>query len=108
MDVTESQAIVVSQIVIDANEFFAPCGWSRHNRANRRKTASGRIGLWYEGQERRSCCGGRDMEVRHLRSRRTICRITGTESSEIAATLGIRWNVLWGNRRRIFLSPPFL
>ena len=103
VDVPEGQAIVVVDVVVDADQLFAPSGGKRDGLGERREAGIG--GVWNrdEGLERltnranRHCCG-----IGNVRTVRA-----GTQIRKITAAFGDRRDVLQ-DRIGVLLSPPFL
>src|SRR6266568_2306838 len=106
------QAVVVCEVVIDANQFFAPSRRRRHGlRDSRNWRPVGKYTIRCVGvrDERQECRANRTWHyfiATDLRASWAIRGLMDAENGEISGALGIRRNVL-KNRGGVLLPPPF-
>src|ERR1035438_252804 len=103
VDIAERQTIVVGDVVVDADQLFAPSGGKRDRLGERRKSGIYAIGSGDQRLQRRTNCANRHRRgirnVRAIWSRAKIGKISGALSGG--------WNVLTDGVR-VLLSAPFL
>src|SRR5256885_3653396 len=99
VDVAESQTIVVREVVIHADQFFAPCGWCRYRLLKCGKLAYGetRNRRGNQRQKRGPDCGRRyrvpwktRCAVRQVRAIGKGAQRVWAQIAEISAAFGVR------------------